>query len=286
MLKRIIKLIARLPIPVHYFVADYILYPLLYHVVRYRRSVVMENLKNSFPEKTEQEIRSICKKSYHHICNVIVEAVYGYGLSDDEMRRHISFGDTTIGENVILQKGGGIVMLAHYGNWEWLLNIGKQWQNPQLRIGGVYKQIKNKPLDNAVLDMRQHMGGLMIEKKRILREIVRLRHSENPVLFGLLSDQTPQPRNTHLWTTFLNQDTPWLTGSDTLAHKYDLPVLYVSVHSPKRGYYEVEYKVVSENPTQEDEFAITKKYIALLEQNIREQPELWLWTHKRWKYKR
>lgn len=286
MLKRIVKWLSRLPLGVHYFFADFLLYPLLYHVVRYRRGLVTKNLQQSFPALSSQEIRSIRRKFYHHICDVIVESVYAYTVSDEEMRERVTFSNTEMGEKVILDANGGIAMLAHMGNWEWMMDIAKQFRDPRLQLCAAYRKINSKAIDDVIKDMRLQRGTLLMEKQRVLREFVRLRNSERPVLFALLSDQKPSPKNAHYWTTFLNHDTGFLTGAEVLARKFNLPVIYVSVTSPKRGYYHVDYQLVTDKPLEEPQGEITRKYVALLEKNIIEQPEMWLWTHNRWKHKR
>lgn len=275
-----------MPLGVHYVIADYILYPLLYHVARYRRGMVVKNIRNSFPDMNHQQHVAIARKFYHHICDVIVEAVYAYTASDEEMRRRVTFHNTKVGEEDVLRKGGGIVMLAHNGNWEWMLDIAKQFYYPQIKLCAAYRKINSKSIDELVKDMRLKRGTMLMEKQRVLREFVRLRHAENPVVFALLSDQKPSPNNAHYWTTFLNQDTGFLTGAEVLARKFDLPVFYVSVTSPRRGYYEVDYLPICVNPNEVEEMYITSRYAELLEQNIRQQPEMWLWTHNRWKFKR
>lgn len=286
MLKAIVKMLSRMPLGVHYAISDYVLYPALYHIVRYRRSMVTKNLIASFPDKSSQEIATIARKFYHHICDVIVEAVYAYTASDEEMRQRVTFSETKTGEEEVLRKGGGIVMLSHTGNWEWMLDIAKQFYYPQIQLCAAYRKMNSKPFDNLVKDMRLQRGTLLMEKQRVLREFVRLRHAENPVIFALLSDQKPSPKNAHYWTTFLHQDTGFLTGSEVLARKFDLPVFYVSVTSPRRGYYHVEYLPICIEPLETDEMYITRRYVELLEENIRQQPEMWLWTHNRWKFKR
>lgn len=285
MLSHLAAVLSRLPLRMHYAIADYCLYPLMYHVVRYRRKTVEKNLRNAFPEKTDAERRQTARAFYRQFCHTIAESVYGYGMSDEEMRRHVVFEGFDTVNALIDAAGGGIFMLAHMGNWEWMASI-QQWVSPGVTELNVYRRLKNASMDRLMLSIRAQRGGACVEKQRILREMVRYRSEHKPVTVGLLSDQKPRPEVTRTWTTFLHQETGFLDGGEVLGKKFGYPVFYLYITSPARGQYRVQMKTLAAEPKNTAEGEITLAYAHILEQNINEQPELWLWSHNRWKWSR
>ena len=285
MLSHCASLLSRLPLRVHYALADGLLFPLMYYVVRYRRSMVTKNLQSAFPEKTEAERKQIAKAFYHQFCYTMVESIYGYRCSDEEMRQRVVFDGMEDVNKLIDEAGGGIFMLAHMGNWEWMASI-QQWVSEGVTELNVYRRLKNQSMDQLMLDIRSKRGGACVEKQRILREMVRYRAEKKPVTVGLLSDQKPRPEVTRTWTTFLNQETGFLDGGEVLGKKFGYPVFYLYITREQRGYYRVRMKTLAAKPQETEEGAITLAYAQILEKNIKEQPELWLWSHNRWKWKR
>lgn len=285
MLSACASLLSRLPLAVHYGIADGVLYPLMYHVVRYRRRVVAENLQNAFPDKTAAERQQIARDFYHQFCYTMVESVYGYRCPDEEMRQRVVFENMDEVNRLIDAAGGGIFMLGHMGNWEWLASI-QQWVSPGVTELNVYRRLKSAAMDKLMLMLRSKRGGACVEKQRILREMVRYRAEKQPVTVGLLSDQKPRPEVTRTWLPFLNQDTGFLDGGEVLGKKFGYPVFHLYVLREHRGYYRVQMKILSAQPKTSAEGEITTAYARQLEQNINEQPFLWLWSHDRWKWKR
>ena len=257
----------------------------MYHVVRYRRRLVHENLRLSFPDKPEQERQQIARDFYHQFCYTIVESIYGYRCPDDEMRERVVFENMEEVNLLIDAAGGGIFMLGHMGNWEWLASV-QLWVSPGVKELNVYRKLKSEAMDKTMLALRAKRGGACVEKQRILREMVRYRAEKQPVTIGLLSDQKPRPEVTRTWLTFLNQKTGFLDGGEVLGKKFGYPVFYLHVIRTRRGYYHIDMKTVSANPKESAEGEITTTYARMLEQNINEQPFLWLWTHDRWKWTR
>lgn len=285
MLKSLVSILSRLPLGVHYFFADWMIYPLMYYIVRYRRRLVAKNLRLSFPEKSEAERRQIAREFYHRFCDTIVESIYGYRISDEEMRERVVFEGMEEANRLIDEAGGGIFMLAHMGNWEWLASV-QQWVSPGVTEMNIYRRLKSKRMDELMLAIRAKRGGVCVEKQRILREMVRYRAEKKPVTIGLISDQKPRPEVTRTWVTFLNQETGFLDGGEELGKKFGYPVFYFYVHHERRGYYHGEMRLLCAKPGESAEGEITKAFAQELEQNIQEHPALWLWTHNRWKWKR
>lgn len=283
MLKTTASILSRLPLSVHYAIADWLIYPLMMYVVRYRRRMVAKNLQNCFPEKSEGERRQITRAFYHQFCYTIVETVYGYRMTDEEMRRRVVFEGMEEVNRLVDAAGGGIFMLAHFGNWEWMASI-QQWVSPGVTEMNIYRRLNSAAMDDLMLDIRARRGGVCVEKQRVLREMVRYRAEKRPVTVGLLSDQKPRPEVTRTWTTFLHQETGFLDGGEVLGKKFGYPVFYLFITRTRRGYYHVDMRTVAASPKDTAEGEITKAYARVLEENINVQPHLWLWTHNRWKW--
>ena len=279
------SLLSRLPLSVHYALADGLLFPLIYHVARYRRKIVTKNLHNAFPEKTESERRQITRDFYHQLCYTFVETIYGYGCSDEEMRQRVDIIGMDEANKLIDKAGGGIFMLAHLGNWEWQASV-QQWLSPGVTELNVYRELKNKRFDALMRAIRAKRGGQCVEKKQLLREMVRYRSANRPVTVGLICDQKPRPEVTRTWLTFLNQETGFLDGGEVLAKKFNIPVFYGHMQRISRGMYRSEVRLITATPNATAEGEITTAFAKALEQNILEQPHLWLWSHNRWKWKK
>ena len=285
-MRLLIRIFSLLPLSVLYMISDIILYPLVYYVARYRLKVVRKNLRNSFPDKSHDELKNIEKKFYHHFADLIVEVVYGYRVGDEEMRERVVFENVDLVEDLASKTHGVIAYLGHMGNWEWLVDLNKRFVNPAMVEYNVYRQLKNPTSDNMMLELRSKRGGECIEKKQLLRKLVALRRSEHPFVVGMLSDQKPSKRSSYVWTQFLNQETAFLDGSEVLAHKFGFSAVYAHICSPKRGYYRIRFEQITDDPELMQPEEMTKRYAELLEQNIYAQPEQWLWTHNRWKWGR
>lgn len=285
-MRLLIRIFSLLPLSVLYMISDIILYPLVYYMARYRLKVVRKNLRNSFPEKGKNELKSIEKKFYRHFADLIVEVVYGYRVTDEEMRKRVVFDNVELVENFAHKTHGVIAYLGHIGNWEWVADLHKRFLDPTMVEYNVYRQLKNHTSDNMMLELRSKRGGECIEKKQLLRKLVTLRRSEHPFVVGMLSDQKPSKRSSYVWTQFLNQETAFLDGSEVLAHKFGFSAVYAHIWSPKRGYYRIRFEQITDDPELMQPEEMTKRYAELLEQNICAQPEQWLWTHNRWKWGR
>ena len=281
----LIRILSLLPLPILYFLADALLYPLMYYVVRYRRAIVAKNLRLSFPEKTDQQRLFLERQFYRRFASTIMEIIYGYRISDEEMRQRFVFENIELVEELAHRHKGVFFMLGHLGNWEWIADIGKRYSDPSIKESNVYRQLKSSSADKAMLALRNKRGGGgCIEKKQLLRQLVAMRHADNPITIGLISDQKPSPRNAHVWTTFLHQETSFLDGGEVLARKFGYAVAYVHVESPKRGYYRARFELITDDPAATLPGDITLAYARLLEENIIHSPALWLWTHNRWKW--
>ena len=282
----LIRTLSLLPLPILYGLADYFIYPILRYIVRYRLKLVQKNIRLSFPKKTPTEHKQIIQDFYHHFASILVEIIYGYRASDEEMRQRVVFENMELLENLARKKHGVIAYLGHVCNWEWIADVGKQFNDKTIIEYNVYRRQKNTHADRAMLELRSKRGGECVEKNQLLRKLVQLRHADHPFVIGLIADQKPSPQNAHVWTTFLNQETAFLDGGETLARKFDLGVVYVHITSPQRGYYRIHFELITDDPNSMSQDSITLAYARFLEQNICLQPHAWLWTHNRWKWAR
>lgn len=260
-------------------------YVLVYYVFGYRKKVVIQNLKNSFPGKTDEEIEKISKQFYKHFCDVVFEILKLLTISTETFKKRCQFTQHGIEVfNYFETKKQTIVgVMGHCGNWEWGA-MAPQFYFKQL-LTGVYHPLTNKNFDGFMLKLRSRMGGNIVAMKNLYRELLTLKQKNIATTIGLIADQTPPPEGAY-WTTFLNQDTPVFNGSEKLARKFNYPVVYVGVKKIKRGYYQMDTTILTENPKELPEGAISELHTKALEKNITDQPYTWLWTHKRWKHKR
>jgi KDO2-lipid IV(A) lauroyltransferase len=279
----LLYLLTLLPLRVLYMVSD-LLFPLIYHVVRYRRKVVRSNLINSFPDKSKREIISIERKFYHYFCDVFIEAMYRINMSPQEVSRRITFENVELIEKIYAENKSAMLMMAHYGNWEWVsaLSLHLPKESP---LYGVYKRLTNADFDSMTyrLRLKYNMGN--IEMRDLFKTMLQMGKAGEKGVFAMVSDQSPRKDSIRFSMMFMNQPTPVIVGTEVLARKFDYPVLILSITRPKRGYYHCKVEMLSASPKDEPEFSISEKYMRRLETDINQNPELWLWTHKRWKYK-
>ena len=244
----LIRTFSLFPLSVLYFISDVILYPLVYYVARYRLKVVRKNLRNSFPGKGNDELKSIEKKFYRHFADLLVEIVHGYRASDEEMRERVVFENVDLVEDLAQKTHGVIAYLGHMGNWEWIADLNKRFVDRSMVEYNIYRQLKNPRSNEMMLALRGKRGGECIEKNQLLRKLVSLRKAEHNFVLGMLSDQKPSKRSTYAWTQFLNQETAFLNGSEVLAKKFGFSAVYAHILSPKRGYYTVRFELITDNP--------------------------------------
>ena len=278
----LIYILSLLPFWCLYLISDF-LYFLIFKIFGYRKRVVNENLRNSFPEKSEDEIRAIAKKFYRYFPDLLVESIKMASISAKEVReriellnpeevyRHIDAGKSVIG------------VTAHYCNWELAIHsLSLMMDTPELII---YKPLNNKVFNTVHNKIRTRFGATMVPMKQILRHIVKLKNQPHISMF--VSDQTPTYQDSDYFMEFLNQDTLVFTGTERIARLTKNPVIYCEIRrKAKRGYYFCKFTTLVENPDASSEHEITHIQNQFTEQIIRDEPAYWLWSHRRWKRKR
>ena len=275
-----LNLISRLPFWFLYLLAD-LLYIIIFYVVRYRRTVTQSNLSNAFPEKSSAERRKIEKKYYHFLADLIVESLKMNSLSAEEVRLRCRL--TNPEEVQRHYNDGRSVLLAsgHYANWE--------WGNLALALGFdeklfvIFKPLTDNAFGEYLNRMRSRFGAIMVPMKLTLRKIVELKNEK--YMFGFASDQTPTRHESQYFTNFLNQPTAVFLGLEKISKTTRHPIVFLHIDRIKRGYYEYTFTTLIEDPSSTREHEITDLHTQKLEEIIRRKPELWLWSHKRWKFK-
>ena len=273
-------LFSALPFRVLYVLSDFN-YLLMYHVGRYRRKVVRENLEKSFPEKTEAERLQIERKFYRYLSDYMLEDLKLLHMSAEDLCQRMIYKNTEQYLELTEKYGGIIVMIPHYANYEWLIGMGSVMKPGDVPVQ-VYKPLKDKYLNELFKQIRSRFGGYNIPKHSTAREIIKLKREGKNMVVGLITDQWPS--GDRYWTTFLGQETAFLNGAERIAKMMNFPVFYCELTKTRRGYCEAEFKLMTEAPKETVEGEITDMFAYELEQTIRREPAYWLWSHKRWKF--
>jgi KDO2-lipid IV(A) lauroyltransferase len=274
-----IYVLSLLPLQVLYLFAA-MLYWVLYYITGYRRIVVNTNLKNSFPEKSMEEIRQIEKRYYKYLAALIFEIIKMSTISRAQLQRRFTFINMEL-LNQYAENGVSVLACSgHYGNWEWgTLSLGMSYKGVTYPI---YKPLSSKAFDQWFNHIRTRFGNKLIAMRQTYRAIAESKDIPTMFLFG--NDQAPPKEESRQWMTFLNQQTSVQQGMEKIAIKTNRPVFYLKLSVIKKGYYQVECVPLCLNPAASTQQEITQLHTQLLEGIIREKPEYWLWSHKRWKH--
>lgn len=273
-----------LPFWLLYRVSDFF-YFFLYHVAGYRKKVVRENLKNSFPEKTQTELREIERRYYHYLADYMMESMKMMRLTKEEMLKRMKFHGIDLYLRLMEKHGGIVVAMPHYANFEWTLGM-KILMKPEDVAVQVYKPLRNKYMDKMFRNIRSRFGGYNVAKHSAVRETVRLKRDGKKMVLALIADQAPSWSDVAYWTTFLNQDTDFMNGSERFAKLLNFPMMYCDIKKTKRGYCEATFELMSDKPKETADGELTEMFVRRVEQTILRDPAYWLWSHKRWKHKR
>ena len=283
----LLKPLALLPLKVLYIFADLVFF-LLFYIIRYRRRVVEDNLEKCFPDKSAEERTEICRQFYHNFADYIFETLKLPHVSDEEIKRRMVFENTGVLDRLIGEGRSIVVYFSHCGNWEWAPSITlwtKHKPSEKIVFAQVYRPLTNHWFDQYFLKLRSRFGSVSFDKKMVFRDLLKLRRDGIQSITGFMSDQKPSHGDVGHIMMFLNHPTAIITGTEMLARKLDMAVLYWDVDKPSRGHYVLTAKIITEHPGEMPMFSITDRYGRLLEETIRRNPSIWLWTHKRWKKK-
>ncbi|MDO1500764.1 lysophospholipid acyltransferase family protein [Winogradskyella maritima] len=274
-------LISILPFRLLYAFSD-LLYLFVYKLFGYRTKVVTSNLKLVFPEKSDAEIKSIASKFYHHLCDMIVESIKSMTISREELKKRYKFSNIELVRDLESRQRSVMLMCGHYGSWEWVFIL-------QTYIGykgyAVYKRLANKYFDRLVKRIRAKHDTYLITTKETFSILSESHKKRELTMYGFAADQSPKRDKAYHWGEFMRIKVPMHTGAETLAKKMDLAVVFFRVKRLRRGYYMTTFETITENPNHYPDYEITDMYFNLIEKQIHEAPQYYLWTHKRWKHK-
>ena len=272
----------KLPFCIVYLISD-ILYLLVYYVVRYRRDVVRDNLVKSFPEKDIKEIKKIEREFYAALCDYFVEAIKLYGMSEKQIRKRMVFTGLDDVSRMVEQGHSCVCYMGHFINWEYVTSLSLYFKDDDVVVGDIYHPLENKRFDRLMKKVRDQYGAESITMANTLRRIVQIVKEKKKYVIGFIADQVPTWESINHWVDFLHRDTPVFTGTEKIARRTQASLFFVRMKRVKRGYYTAHFELFAEDASKMDEFEPTNRYYELLECEIKENPELWLWTHKRWK---
>jgi KDO2-lipid IV(A) lauroyltransferase len=278
----ILKLFALLPFGIIFPISDFI-YFLLCYFVRYRRKVILENISGAFPEKNPAEIKSIANKFYRHFCDLIFEGIKMHGMNSRQMKKRIQFnGLEEI--NALYKQGKSVIILGmHYNNWEWA-SFGQGSVNHKTLM--LYNPVRgNQTLEKFILKSREKWGGKCVPVHKSARAVLEFNRAGKPTILWLGADQTP-PASSGFWTIFLNREAPFFSGPEKIAAHTNQPVFFHHTRKTGRGKYEVTTIPLCMEPQKVAPQEILLRYVRKMEEVIREEPEYYLWSHRRWKHTR
>lgn len=277
---------SRLPLGVLYVLSD-ILFALLYYVVRYRRDVVIKNLRESFPDRPEHEIKVISRKFFRNFADYIVETLKVAHISDEEMCRRMKFDNIELIDSYLESGRAVTAYFSHCGNWEWVpsitLHSEAEYNGRKGLFCQIYRPLRNKWFDDLMLHLRSRFGSVSLSKKTAFRHLLGYAREGVLTVTGFMSDQKPSHGDAVHVVEFLHHPTAMITGTEILARKMKTAAVYLDMEKTGRGYYRVTVRRIADNVADTPEMSVTDRYVSLLEATINRQPDIWLWSHKRWK---
>ena len=276
-----IWLISRLNFSTIYLISD-ILYYLLYYVFSYRKRVVRENLKLAFPELSNDKRREIERKAFRNLTDVFLETFKSTNMKEDELKKRFVFKNPELIERIYNNKQDVIVMCSHYCCWEWVFGVRN---TSNFKINAIYKQLSNKYFDKLTKSRRSQYGANMIKTKDTFREISKKSKLKELNWYGFASDQSPKKSKALYWNNFLNNWVPIHIGAEVIAKKYNMAIVFMDVQKIRRGYYEASFSLITDKPKDFKDFQLTDKYIELVEKQVKNKPEYYTWTHRRFKHR-
>lgn len=280
----ILWLISKLPFPIFYFVSD-CFFVLLYHVVRYRRKAVTENIKLTMPHLTDQEVKNIVKSSYKHLCDIFLEMIKTITISEEELKKRYQFTNLETILAVEKQEKSVLLFCAHYANWEWLLILD---QFISMQGYAVYKKIGNPHFNAMFLRIRTRFNTRLIEMKETIRVIRQNEMNKNHGIYAFISDQSPMIGDANYWQDFMGIEVPVFTGGEALCKKFNMEPMYLKVEYAKRGHYQVTFVPLlkeGEKVKEIPNYELTNRFLQEVEKQILTAPAYYFWTHKRWKHR-
>ena len=276
-----LKLLSRIPFRAMYVLSDGLFY-IVYYVGRYRRGIVRKNLVGCFPGKSEQEIKQIEKKFYRFFTDLIFESCKMASISPAELRKRMKFTNVEAAKAVLREGKTISLYMGHYGNWEWVSSM-PLWMEDDVTSVQIYHKLSNENMNALILNNRERMGAVSVEMRKTARYITEQVAAHNVSIIGFIADQAPRKKDIRYYLPFLNHRTPVLTGTEKIIKHYGFEAWFLKMKRVKRGYYEAEFVQLHDNTHFLPDFELTDSYFQALEQMILECPELYLWSHNRFR---
>ena len=275
-----ISLLSRLPLRVLYSFEPWLAFALR-RMIQYRKKVIVSNLQKSFPHLSKDKMSTIIKDYYRHLSRIMIEALKSKYMPIEEMCERFHLKNPELIEEMCQQYGGALLLTPHFGNWEWGVCLGDQLKTPSI---GFYKTLHNSKANEALLKGRNRFQMTLEPVNQAARVLLKNKNSQTSYI--VLFDQQPSGTKQTAWITFLNQPTEINLTPAKIAAQLGYPLIYLHENLVKKGYYHITAELVEEKPRSEDAIPITKKYMRMLEKQIIDNPSLWLWSHRRWKFKK
>lgn len=270
-----------IPLGLLYLFSD-LIFLIIYYLIPYRKKVVINNLKKSFPEKSDTEINKIARSFFRYFSDFLIETIKGLNITFANHARRVKFKNPELLDH-IYDKGSNVVLVSgHYGNWEWVILLQKYIKHKFYYAAKILRSELSHKLTNKI---RQQYGFTLIPMASTYRSVLTKVRSGERLIIWLLADQHPR-KNTGYWTTFLNQDTAFFLGAARFVKKMNFDLVFMDIQRVKRGKYEVSFELLAEGDSELSETELTELHVRKLEEVITRKPYLWLWTHKRWKHKK
>lgn len=277
---KILYLISKLPLRVLYIFSDIIFF-LNYYLVGYRKKVITQNLQNSFPNKTKEEIKEIRKKFYLNFSDYLVETIKSFSISETESRVRMQHINQDLFHEAKAEGKNIILLAGHVFNWEWINALAKVI--PQDHCHPVYRKVNSDFWENQMKKVRNKFGNEALEANEVIMHIFRSKNDGNSA-YMFVADQTPHVAHVNYGLEFLHQRTPVFIGYDKLATRMDLAFIYCEMKKVKRGFYQVNYHRIYPDGEKFAEHEVVKKFHKLLENTLHKRPDNYLWSHRKWKY--
>lgn len=273
--------ISWLPLWALYRISDFLF--LLIAAFGYRRSVITSNLKRAYPGQDRRFIRNIRIRFYRHFCDMIVETIALMHISPKKIQRRVEFVNLDLIQKSIDNERDAVAVIGHYGNWEWVPTINMALPSNIIACS-VYRPLKNNYFDRLMIRLRSPFNTINFPLKNTVKEIIKMKQTDQRFIIGLIADQSPSKFELQFWTSFLTQKTPIILGPEKLCKLANADLFFWQMEKIKRGRYRITVLPYPGDVKTDPEFSATKWHVKQLENQIYRQPEIWLWSHKRWKY--
>ncbi len=280
----LLKPLAFLPLRALYLLSDFI-YIILYYIIRYRKRVVDDNLRQCFPDMTVGRRKAVARQFYRNFADYIFETIKLFHISDREMERRMIFENAEVIDSLVAEGRSVAVYFSHCGNWEWAPSITLHSNTDGVRTAfcQVYRPLKNRAFDSLMLMLRSRFGSVSLPKTTVLRRLIALRRDGFITVTGFMSDQKPSHGDPTLPLLFLGRPTAFITGTEELARRMKMAAVYWDMYKDSRGYYRIVTRVIAGDVSETAPGEVTRAYASMLQDTIMRNPSIWLWTHKRWK---